>query len=146
MPAEANLAIIKTAYQRWVSSRGKDARAWLDIMDDDIEFNSPTESRLPIFAPAKAERKAAIKPYIDYFGKHAELEEYRIERIEAVSDIVVALSESSWMMLKTGRRYRTRTLNMFWLEDGLITRLDSFFDTAGMMTAIRPARRSRVPA
>src|ERR1700733_10468558 len=103
MPNEAqNVAILKTAYARWIESKGASADHWMSIIADQIKFGSLAQGAEGAAYLTAYQSRDQLVQYFSGLASDWEMIEYVAEHFVAQDDRVIMLGRCSWRYKRTG--------------------------------------------
>ena len=104
MSTESNVATLKDAYQRWHDTKAGSVDHWLNLMTDDIQFQSLAAGAIQMKFTRPSCCKDDVKQYFAGLTNEWEMIYYRVDEYIAQGDRVVALSQVSFRHKKPVRR------------------------------------------
>jgi len=138
MSADANVATLRDAYQRWHDSKAGSADHWLNLMTDDVQFHSLAAGAMEMQFTRPSCCKDDVKQYFVGLTSEWEMIYYRVDEYIAQGDRVVALGEVSFKHKKTGKTLRTPKADFHKFRDGKICEFFEFYDTANALATATP--------
>ena len=136
---EKNMAIVSAAYQQWHDSKGGSVENWIDLMSDDVQFQSMGEDSGEGLAFARAYRSMA--KLADYFRgllQAMEMIHYTADQYIAQGDTVVMIGSTAWQSKATGKRFDTPKVDVLKLRNGKVVEFAEYFDTAKVLATLQP--------
>ena len=130
MSEEENVAIIEAAYKLWSEKSPEAVPHWLDLMTEDVDFQSVGEEAAGVdFARPRSGKEDMIE-YFEHLRDNWEMLHYTIDDLVAQRDRVVAIGSCGWKHLKTGKTVESPKIDSIRMKDGKITHFLEVFDTA----------------
>jgi hypothetical protein len=118
MSTDANVAILKDAYQRWHDSKAGSVDHWLDLMTDDVQFHSLAAGAIEMQFTCPSCCKDEVKHYFAGLNSEWEMIYYHVVEYIAQGDRVVALGQVSFKHQKTGKTLVTPKADFHKFRDG----------------------------
>lgn len=133
MDAQENKRQVIEGYQMYQSG---DIGRLLDKYNDDAEWIGPDSDTLPFAGCFRG--KAEIAQFFAKLASASEAVSFAPRHFIAEGDMVVAVGDSTWRAISTGRTYDTPWVHVFTMRDGKVVRLETFYDTAPAARAFCP--------
>lgn len=128
-----NTQIVRAGYDAF--QRG-DIDALLSLLAENVEWISPTFGHI--------RGREAVRGYHAYLNRIFEYDRFDAEKFVAQNDAVVVLGAERVRQRETGRAAEYRWAHVFTVENGKITRLQIYADTAAIHAVLNesPAERA----
>lgn len=130
-----NAETLQKAYHDWNHSRGKTSTAWLDLMADNVRFQSLAGGGPGAEFTVECHSRADVARYFAELAKGWEMIHYTTEVFVASGDRVVMLGSTAWRNRGTQRVVDTPKADLVTFRDGRIVEFFEFYDTAKLFAA-----------
>jgi ketosteroid isomerase-like protein len=130
-PVNANVEILRRAYQRWIETRGGSIDDWVAISGPKFRTRSGADQH--VGAPGMGVE--GFRAYLMELVDHWIMERHDVDRFIADGEQVVAVIRAVWRHRGTNKRVACDVVDVWTFEDGKATSLLEVFDTAGMFAA-----------
>ena len=134
---DENVTILKETYERWSKSEAGDFDCWLDLLSDDIDFQSLAGGAPGMEFSRRCSSKADVRGYFEKLIADWEMVYFRAEEYIAQDERVVMLGACSWRNKKTGKVVETPKADFIRFENGKIVSFFEFYDTAKALEGAR---------
>ncbi|MET1411258.1 nuclear transport factor 2 family protein [Roseibium sp. HPY-6] len=135
MTADDNLSALKRCYELWNETKGESVEAWLDLLDDKVDFKSLAMAQDPAIDFTKPSHgKAEVAQYLEGLKADWSMEHYTITDYVADGNTICAYGSTAWTNKKTGKHMETPKLDYIKFENGKIVFFFEFYDTASMIS------------
>ncbi len=138
MNSQDNKQLIMRGYQLF---QAKDIQQLLTLFADDIEWIGAESEHIPFSHPYHGREQVA-----QFFADMDQAQEairFEPETFIAEDDKVVVTGQSAWLVKATGQRYESPWVHVFTVQNGKVTRLQQYNDTAAAEAAFRPSSAPR---
>lgn len=125
-----NKEILKQAYQKWHDSKGGSVEHWLDMMTDDIDFNSLAQGSSGLEFACQRISKENMRGYFEGLLGTFEMIHYTVNQYIGEGNTVVAIGHTSWKNKATGKVFDTPKVDVVTFKDGKICGFYEYYDTA----------------
>ena len=133
-----NVIALKQAYRLWRETKTNSVDDWLDLMTEDVKFQSLAAGAQAMQFTRTSDSKQQVKDYFAGLCADWEMIDYRVDEYIAQGDRVVALCYCSFKNKRTGKILDTPKADFHKFRDGKICEFFEFYDTAqaiGVATA-----------
>ena len=134
---EANVALLRKAYQAWHETKGNPS-GWYAILADDVQWRSLANGRPGMEFTRPCTSKEEVKGYFDGLLRGWTMEFYRIDEYIAQGDRVVALGATAWINNATGKRSEIQKVDVWRIRNNLVVEHMEHYDTYAALTACEP--------
>jgi len=139
MSAEANLATLKGAYERWHSTRGGNVDEIMAMFDEDIEMHSALSADVPAAVAGVHLRRAEAADYFSGLLADWEMIHYTVDRFIVGADgrEIVMVGSCAWRHKASGREIDMPKIDVHsFNEAGKVVRFQEVYDTLGFARAL----------
>jgi ketosteroid isomerase-like protein len=133
-----NVIALKQAYRLWRETKTNSVDDRLDLMTEDIKFQSLAGGANAMQFTRTSDSKQQVGDYFAGLSADWEMIDYRVDEYIAQGDRVVALCHCSFKNKRTGKILDTPKADFHKFRDGKICDFFEFYDTAqaiGVATA-----------
>src|ERR1044071_9717380 len=100
---EEHVELLRKAYEKWHETKGGSADHWLELMADNIRFQSLADGAPRMEFTRRSSSKADVKNYFSQLGDQWEMIYFTVDEFIAQRDRVVALIRCSFRHRETGK-------------------------------------------
>jgi hypothetical protein len=133
MPTNAEK--LQRAFQDWNHTRGGTSAAWLDLMADNVHFQSLAGGGPGAEFTVECHSRADVARYFAELAKGWEMIHYTTKVFAAAEDRVVMLGSTAWRNRRTQRLVDTPKADLVTFRNGQIVEFFEFYDTAKLFAA-----------
>ena len=133
-----NIAVLKEAYQYWNNNKEKAFENWMDMMSDDVKFESIADGASGMEFTRSCNCKNDVLRYFQELAGEWEMIHYTVNEFIAQGDRVVALCRCEWKSRKTGKIVDTPKADILRMKDSKIVGFYEFYDTGKAIAATQP--------
>ena len=135
---DAQINLLKEAYQRWHDTKAGSVDHWLELMTDDIQFRSLAGGAANMEFTKTSTCKDEVKQYFSQLTSQWEMIHYTIQEYVAQGNRVVALGSCSFRNRQTGKILDTPKADFHKFRAGKICEFFEFYDTAQAISKATP--------
>ena len=135
----ANVDVLRRAYDRWSETRGKSIDDWVALAAPKFRLRSAADLRAEGQFGAVPSGPDGMRTYLTALVDHWIMERHDIDRVIADGDQVVVTIRALWRNRETNKRIVCDLVDVWTFEAGQATSLLEVFDTAAMIAAASPA-------
>ena len=135
MSEENNTAILKKAYQYWNDNKEQAFENWMDLMADDVKFESIADGVKGMEFTRCCKCKNDVRNYFLELAAEWEMVHFTMNEFIAQRDRIVALGTCGWKHRKTGKEIDTPKADIIRMKDSKIVEFYEFYDTAKTIAA-----------
>ncbi|MFC5550020.1 nuclear transport factor 2 family protein [Massilia aerilata] len=135
MNTEQNKQLVLEGYRKFQSG---DIAGLLERFRDDAVWTSPDSEFIPFAGHFHG--KQGIAQFFAKLNANVQATSFSVKELIAEGDKVVAIGDSSWHGHLTGRDYDLPWVHVFTLRDGMVERVDAYYDTAPPTAALQALR------
>jgi ketosteroid isomerase-like protein len=132
MNIQENKQLVLEGYRKFQSG---DIAGLLERFRDDAVWASPDSELLPFSGHFHG--KQGIGQFFAKLDATVQATSFAIKDLIAEGDKVVAIGEGAWRNRLSGRDYDMPWVHVFTLRDGMVMRVDSYYDTAPATAALQ---------
>jgi uncharacterized protein len=136
---QANVEILKKAFEEWDATKGGCVEHWLDITADDVNFRSLAEGGPGLEFTRKSISKAEFTGYLQGLVGQWDMIHYTVTEYIAQGDRVVAVGSTAWRNKATGKEFDTPKVDVVRFQEGRIVEFFELYDTAMVFAASEPS-------
>ena len=133
--ADANKALLQTAYRKWHESRGGTMEELLEMCDDDIRFDSLAQGAAPLQFTSPRSGRAQLRGYFDGLLSGWSMNHFTVHSMIAEGDRVAVIATTSWTNKSTGKSVETPKIDVWRLKNSRAIEFYEYYDTALVMAA-----------
>ncbi len=130
-----NAATLQKAYHDWHHSRGQTSASWLELMADNVHFQSLAGGGPGAEFTVECHSRDEVTRYFAELAKGWEMIHYTTEVFAACEDRVVMLGSTAWRNRRTQRVVDTPKADLVTFRNGRIVEFFEFYDTAKLFAA-----------
>ena len=130
MSEENNVEILKEAYRYWNDNKEKAFENWMDLISEDIKFESIADGAKGMEFTRKCGCKNDVLRYFQELAEEWEMKHFTINEYIAQGDRVVAIGSCSWIHRKTGNLVDTPKVDIITMRNSKIVEFYELYDTA----------------
>lgn len=134
MNEQQNIEVVQQAYQAFGTGN---IPGLLDLMDENIEWRSPTVDGSPLLNAYDG--REGVAEFFKTLGESHQFSDFQPREFIAQNDKVVVLGEMTATVHETGRDFQSEWVHVFTVRDGKITNFKEFYDTAAVSRAFQMA-------
>ena len=138
MSEENNVAILKKAYQYWDDNREQAFENWMNLMSEDVKFESIADGAKGMEFTRSCNCKNDVLGYFQELAAEWEMIHYTVNEYIAQGDRIVALGTCGWRHRKTGKEVDTPKADIIRMKDSKIVDFYEFYDTAKAIAGSQP--------
>jgi uncharacterized protein len=135
-----NLAKLRDAYRAWHTTKGKSVESWMELFADNVRLRSLAEGRDGAAFTQEVRSKAEVERYFKGLLGDWQMIHYTTDDFIVDGDRIAVRGSTAWTNRKTGRTVDTRKADFVTFKDGKIVEFEEFYDTAGLLAALEPAK------
>ena len=132
MDIQENKRLVLEGYRLFQSG---DIAGLLARFRDDAVWASPDSELIPFAGHFHG--RQGIAQFFAKLDAAVQATSFAVKDLIAEGDKVVVIGEGAWHSRLTGRDYDTPWVHMFTLRDGMVARVDSYYDTAPAAAALQ---------
>lgn len=132
MNAQENRQLVLEGYRQFQSG---DIAGLLARFRDDAVWASPDSDILPFAGHFHG--RQGIGQFFARLDAAVQATRFAVKDAIAEGDKVVVIGEATWRSRMTGRDYDMPWVHVFTLRDGMVERVDSYYDTAPAAAALQ---------
>jgi len=138
MSEENNIPILKEAYQYWIANSEQAFANWMDLMSEDIKFESIADGAKGMEFTRCCRCKNDVLRYFQELASEWEMIHYTVNEYIAQGDRIVAIGSCGWRHRKTGKEIETPKADIITMKDSKIVDFYEFYDTAKVIAGSQP--------
>lgn len=141
MAEQQNLQVVQSAFEKLGT---RDMAGFMDILAEDVEWETPGPTDVLPFAGTHHGRKA-VAAWFEKMNEVEEVQKFEPQDFLAKDDKVVVLGQSRVKVRSTERVIDDHWFHVYTVRDGHITHFREAYDTAAEVAAhqARPAKASK---
>ncbi len=133
----ANQRHVDRVKELYAAFQNADEPALLQCLTEDVEFNIPEMPGVPLGTSYHG--KEGVTRFLTERGPVIQYTAFEPQRFLSDQEAVVVLGETAGQVIKTGRAFRYKWVQLFeFAPSGLIRRLHEFLDTNVLVKAFAP--------
>ncbi|MGV3587728.1 MAG: nuclear transport factor 2 family protein [Adhaeribacter sp.] len=105
----------------------------MELYTDDVQFIFPGPSENPL--PGTYQGKEQVIKFFSLLNEHINYEAFELKEFIAAGEKVVVLGHERGTIRAAGQTYEVEWVQVFTLQNGKITHLQAFLDTAAIAAA-----------
>ena len=132
---DANVALLRSAYAQWSSTKGLSSDMWMPILADDLKFGSLAAGAAHVAYLNNYDSKTALCAYFEGVAKHWSMVHHSADEFVAQGDVVIMRGKMAWQTKRTNKVFSTPKMDYWRFRDGKVVEFFEFYDTAGVQAA-----------
>jgi len=137
MTEQDNVQTLREAYQLWNDSKADSVGHWLELIADDVKWNSIADGAPGMEFTRACNCKADVQRYFADLGSQWEMIHYTVDEFIAQGDRVVMLGSCGWRGRRSGVVVETPKADIIRMKNSKIVEFYEFYDTAKTLAAAR---------
>jgi ketosteroid isomerase-like protein len=127
---------LREAYQKWHDNKGASADHWMDLLADNVSFESLAEGRPGADFSKRRMGRSEIVEYFEDIAKDWSMNDFSMNDFIEEGNRIVAIGSCSWTHKKTHNRVDTPKVDIWTFENGKAVKFAEFYDTAKVFAAV----------
>ena len=132
------LEILKNGFAEWDRSKGANKDLWIELSTDNVRFGSTGDGGIGADFRNALRGKAAFREYLDGLTGAYQMQNFIVNNWIDGGDKVAAIGQTEWTHKETGKSFVTPIVVTAEFEDGKISSLFQYYDTAMVNAAATP--------
>ena len=135
MSENDNVRILREAYALWNDSKADSVGHWMNLIADDVIWNSIAAGAAGMEFTRGCSCKADVQRYFSELGSRWEMIHYTVDEFIAQGDRVVMVGSCGWRSRSTGAEVETPKADIIRMKHSKIVEFYEFYDTAKALAA-----------